>query len=411
MNRVVFLIAITVTAGCGRVADPSLFDPTLQAGAAAIVRSGGPALRVLHSFGAGKDGKAPQAALLDLNGTLFGTTPGGGAFTNGCNYGCGTLFSIVSGTEQVVHSFGEGTDGAVPVGTVISKNGTLFGTTQSGGNYCAGSTGCGTVFSVDAKGNEQVIHSFGGSGDGASPDGALLDVDGTLYGTTDSGGKYAGGTVFSIQPDGSGYKLLHSFGNGSDGAQPRSGLLYSNGAFYGTTYAGGSRTCFTYYGGCGTIFAMSAGGAERVLYRFNSYDGALPSSALIEVNGTLFGTASNGGVYGQGVVFSISPSGSKYRVLHNFGSLFDGSTPVAGLVASNRMFYGTTAGGGGGGRYGYGTIFEISQNGSTYRQLHTFDKANGYAPGASLIVANSTLYGTAASGGRFDGGTAFSFTL
>ena len=52
--------------------------------------------------------------------------------------------------------------------------------------------GCGTVFSVTPGGTEKVLHSFGEAGDGANPLWAdLIDVSGTLYGTTNAGGSYA----------------------------------------------------------------------------------------------------------------------------------------------------------------------------------------------------------------------------
>src|ERR1700733_14806831 len=62
-----------------------------------------------------------------------------------------------------------------------------------------------------------VIHSFGGSGDGARPDADLIDVDGTFYGTTSGGGEYDRGTVFSLTPSGAEY-VLHSLGGSGDGA-------------------------------------------------------------------------------------------------------------------------------------------------------------------------------------------------
>ena len=99
-------------------------------------------------------------------------------------------------------------------------NGTFYGTTIAGGAYTCYTNppfGCGTVFSVSTSGAENVLHSFGdGHSDGKGPDSGLIDVNGTLYGTTYVGGASGGGTVFSITTSGT-EQVVHSFSNGSQG--------------------------------------------------------------------------------------------------------------------------------------------------------------------------------------------------
>jgi len=134
----------------------------------------------------------------------------------------------------------------------------LYGTTDEGGTYCESSSafGCGTVFAITTSGTETVLNSFGtGSGDGSYPDAGLLNVKGTLYGTTSSGGAYAyGGTVFKITTSGA-ETVLHSFeGPAGDGSLPFAGLINVNGTLYGTTGYGGSGSCEI---GCGTVFSLS----------------------------------------------------------------------------------------------------------------------------------------------------------
>ncbi len=98
----------------------------------------------------------------------------------------------------ILHEFGRSAgDGANPSADLIDVGGTLYGTTAYGGTRNAG-----TVFSTTLGGEETVLHSFGGSRDGANPTARLLDVNGTLYGTTSSGGANSSGTVFSITPSG-----------------------------------------------------------------------------------------------------------------------------------------------------------------------------------------------------------------
>ena len=112
---------------------------------------------MIHSFGNGTDGITPSAGLIDVRGTLYGTTIAGGAS------GAGTVFSITpSGKEKVLYSFGKGTDGAGPAASLIDVNGTLYGTTQYGGTYSCDSGGsCGTIFSITPSGTEKCCTASG----------------------------------------------------------------------------------------------------------------------------------------------------------------------------------------------------------------------------------------------------------
>jgi len=150
---------------------------------------------VLYSFAGkqGKDGQLPDGGVvLDPQGNLYGTTSGGGVYcAKGDLPGCGTVFKIDnSGTETVLHSFAGriGNDGKIPGGVVLNLQGNLFGTTFYGGDGrkpgCL--SGCGTVFEVDASGNETVLYTFNGkTGEGDLPSPPLSrDLLGNLYGTT-----------------------------------------------------------------------------------------------------------------------------------------------------------------------------------------------------------------------------------
>jgi uncharacterized repeat protein (TIGR03803 family) len=210
---------------------------------------------LLYSF-AGKDGSTPLAGLVDLKGTLYGTTQNGGAIACGGNQeGCGTVFSITtSGKETVLHSFGHSGDGQYPNAGLVDVNGMLYGTTSFGGAGC-GSSGCGTVFSITTSGKETVRHSFGSSGDGRNPEAGLVNVNGMLYGTTENGG------TGSCEND-----------------------------------------------GCGTVFSVATSGKETVLHRFGvDGDGALPEAGLTDIDGTLYGTTVSYGLNGFGTVFYIKP--------------------------------------------------------------------------------------------------------
>jgi uncharacterized repeat protein (TIGR03803 family) len=242
---------------------------------------------------------------------LYGTTSNGGG--GPCYEGCGTVYAIgASGVEHVLHTFTGEADGQTPGAALLNVNGTLFGTTQGGG-----ANGEGCVYSISSSGTEEVLYSFSGA-DGASPLAPLIDVKGTLYGTTELGGEYNDGTVFSIGRSGK-EKVLYSFAGHSDGKNPLAALLEVHGTLYGLTNGGGSSNsgCDDSYGeGCGTIYSVTTKGEEKVLYAFKGgSDGWAPQDALVDVNGTLYGTTSLGGEGGGpscydagcGTIFQITP--------------------------------------------------------------------------------------------------------
>jgi|HubBroStandDraft_5_1064220.scaffolds.fasta_scaffold29554_2 uncharacterized repeat protein (TIGR03803 family) len=153
-----------------------------------------------RDFGRGKDGWGPAAGLAVMNGVLYGTTLRGGTGTACGVAGCGTVYSITrDGQEHVIHSFQGGTDGAAPYGDLVIFHDKLYGTTKNGGSTCSGN-GCGIIFSIDAAGKEEILHTFSGEPDGQWPTAGLALLNGTLYGTTRSGGSYATGTVFTLKP-------------------------------------------------------------------------------------------------------------------------------------------------------------------------------------------------------------------
>jgi len=224
------------------------------------------AYKVLHAFRGGYgDGASPDASLLNVKGTLYGTTLHGGSGRDGACYyngGCGTVYSVTtSGVENVLYSFQGGADGWQPFSRLIDVNGTLYGTTEYGGGFgCRGQRfywGCGTVYSITTSGTEKVLYRFTGGSDGANPNAGLVEIRGRLYGTTSAGGTAGRGTVFSADKSGKigGEQVLHSFGGPPDGAEPYADLIEINGTLYGTTYDGGQSGCGSK--GCGTVFALT----------------------------------------------------------------------------------------------------------------------------------------------------------
>jgi uncharacterized repeat protein (TIGR03803 family) len=321
--------------------------------------------KVLHRFGSGADGAIPAARLEELNGRLYGTTVVGGEFGNG------TVYSITtSGKEKVLHSFEGGyADGSEPTGNLIKVNGALYGTTYIGGgtsSLCSGS-GCGTVFSISTAGVEKVVHRFDQASDGQLPEAGLAKVHGVLYGTTASGGAYppsGKGTIFSVTTSGQ-ENVLYRFQGSPDAEEPQASLLNLGGTLYGTTLSGGTSTRCT--DGCGAVFSVTTNGVETVLHSFGgAEDGLYPSAPLIKVDGVLYSTTSEGGTASQqcgngcGTVFSITKTGVE-SVAYEFSGGTMGWYPLSGLLHVDRKLYGTAAYGGSGcAGDGCGIVFALS---------------------------------------------------
>ncbi|MFZ0031819.1 MAG: choice-of-anchor tandem repeat GloVer-containing protein [Candidatus Cybelea sp.] len=308
---------------------------------------------VVYRFKGGTDGFAPSGGLIDVNGELFGTTSTG-ANGSACSYGCGTVFKLTADgkSKKLLYTFAGGTDGADPVAGLIVVGGSLYGTTEYGGiktKLC--SAGCGTIFKVTTRGSERIVYRFKGGKDGAQPVSRLITLDGTLYGTTEFGGESTPfcakgcGTLFRVSAGGS-EKLVHRFKYGplsDDGAFPMAGPTAMGGDLYGTTFGGGKI-------GDGTVFkANASSGAETVLHSFHcchtKRDGAFPVARLTRVRELLYGTTRNGGTGGAGTIFEIAPSGSE-SIVHSFMDRPDGAQPHDSLFLMNGTLYGTTASGG-----------------------------------------------------------------
>src|SRR5262249_19294654 len=96
------------------------------------------------------------------------------------------------------------------------------------------------------------LYSFKDGNDGSNPNGLVLATNGILYGTANSAGSSAKGTVFRVTTNGA-LTTLNAFTGGNDGALPRAGLIQvADGNFYGATYYGGPNDY-------GRVFRMTAG--------------------------------------------------------------------------------------------------------------------------------------------------------
>lgn len=302
-------------------------------------------------------------------------------------------------TFKLLYSFKGNPDGQNPYAGMVAVKGTLYGTTELGGK-----NDFGVFYKVSTTGTERVLHAFGGaaSSDGSDPYGTLVALGGALYGTTYYGGRAPAdyGTVYKASTAGDEHAVC-SF-TSSQGEFTFAGVSALNGALYGTTYQGGKKNY-------GTVYGCTASGKVRVLHNFTlSPDGAYAYAPPAALGGALYGTTYQGGTkqntYGYGIVYKVTPSG-EYRVLHKFaGYPKDGAYPYAGLLVLHGKLYGATASGG---ASNYGTIFEIDTSG-TERVVYSFKGApDGAAPHAAPIALNGTLYGTTSSGGQSNQGVVY----
>jgi uncharacterized repeat protein (TIGR03803 family) len=329
------------------------------------VNKDGSGFTVLHNFEGGQDGAGPNGLMRGRDGVLYGTTGGANTDTPG-----GTVFKIHedgSGYEVLKRFVGSADvypDGAGPSGRLVyGSDGVLYGATSGGGLYHAG-----TIFKINTDGSGfLVLHSLNDSlpnPEGFDPSGGVLEgSDGSLYGTAHLGGLAPNGTLFKLQKDGSGFRVLWYFDGYYPG--PSSLIQGSDGALYGTT---------TGIDGApepNSLFKIQLDGSGYTLLGALMPDDGLAPGALIQgSDGELYDTAGIGGsswhtdpvLYGSGTIFRMRTDGTGFQVLKNFNPSSatnppDGETPYAGLVqASDGAFYGTT---GFGGSAGNGVLFKL----------------------------------------------------
>ena len=324
-------------------------------------------------------------------------------------------------------------------GVVADASGALYGTALQGGSH-----NMGVVFKLTppalagGKWTQTVLHSFAGKNDGSFPGSPLIfDNQGSLYGTTETGGAGKAGIVFKLAPPAAGSStwtetVICAFNAASTGSYPVAGLaMDKTGALYAAALGGGS-------GGMGTVVKLtppSPGAAAwkaTVIHNFKggSSDGAAPGASLVvDPSGNLYGTAQSGGDANLGVIYRLSPpsagsSAWKYADLHwfsadiNVSAGADGALPEGSPVLDAQgNLYGTTFAGGAKSDNNGGTIWQLSppapgKSGWVKTLLWSFGGHNDGAGPAAGLTADGTgaFYGTTTAGGAFDNGTVFKLT-
>jgi uncharacterized repeat protein (TIGR03803 family) len=361
---------------------------------------------LLYNFLGPPDARLPLSSVVEVQGKFYGSA-GGGSDNSGAFFRIERSGGVFR--DSILYSFTGGVDGNYPFGEIAAgPNGTFFGATEGGG---PGADGAIYEISPNGKRYQETVIATGGGG---SPNGVMLDASGTLYGTTVDGG--GSGDVFKLTPSGSGFTqtILYYFRGDADGGAPRANVIEdANGALYGTTMNGG-----TY--GAGTIFKLTptaSGYLEQVIHALRGRDdGANPTAPLtFGKNGKLFGTTYYGGGpanLGSVIELKLDAHGYSERVIYSFQGGQDGEYPFAGLTLGHHgILYGTTAGGG---AYNQGTIFALTPlAGGGYAEsvVHTFQgyPNDGGTPDSALLAVKDAFYSLTSTGGVCCG-TFFEFT-
>ena len=375
-------------------------------------------------------GVRPSAALLEgSDGALYGTTTAGGSDT-----AFGSVFKIQKDGSgyTTLWRFRDTLQVALQLphysALMEGSDGALYGTSAGGGSAFSG-----MIYRLNKNGSGfAVLRSFGLTpDDGRVPIGALLEgADGALYGITAGGGgphfeTFFRGTLYKLNKDGSGYTVVHSFGQvAGDGAMSLQDsslgieaggtrlVRGSDGAIYGAARIGGCLSCSGVGLGYGTVFKLNGDGSGYttvMVFTNGPAEVNRPNGSLMEgSDGFLYGTSSTGGANGWGGVFKLYKNGDSYTVLQSLSLKGLGpQSPVFELVqGSDGKIYGTSAGGG---STNLGTVFRLNPDGRDFSMVWNFDRTggDGWDPRALMEGSDGLLYGTTSQGGRADAGTLF----
>ncbi len=320
-------------------------------------------LTTLHSFNS-TDGASPDGGVIfGPDGSLYGMTTWGGNYGYGTVYRLRPSPTICTSAlcpweESLLYSFTGGADGQYPGygNLVFDHSGNLYGTTSSGGDGNGG-----VVFKLtpsNGSWTESVLWNFSGSAGGLSPEsGLIFDNAGNLYGTTNYGGTYGAGTVYEVSPSGSGWSEQTLASIDFPNAITCGGVVMDG---HGNLF--GASGCFV-PGQPGGVFELTPSNGSwtfNVLHAFtsSSYNEGPYDTPTLDAAGNVYGTSISTGAYGGGEVFKLTPSNGGWTYTSTSFDFTNGDGPTGSVIldaAGN--IYGTTFSDG---SDGFGTVWEIT---------------------------------------------------
>ena len=330
------------------------------------------------------------------NGLIYGLTQNGGANQDG------QLFSYdpAQGIFKYLADFDALITGSAPMGVLTeAPDGKLYGITHEGGlcNY-------GTIFSYDLVGGGAIIQErcFDWN-DGVEPfDGLVLASNGLLYGMTYAGGGSGDGVIFSFETGTGIYTMLHEFNTSAHGGKPYGRLFQaSDGALYGTASAGGLN-------GEGILFKFDINlDLFSLRINFDGTNGAYPNGSLIEYEGYLYGVTTDGGVSDEGLLFRYDKAANTITKLADFYGNDYGKHPYGTLaIGPEGKLFGQTYLGG---KYGSGIMFDYNTATSVFTKRFDFmqSEEGSLNIGGLMLGTDGWVYGTTREGGEYQGGTIY----
>lgn len=296
--------------------------------------------------------------------------------------------SAADPTFDVIFSFPNSPDEYIGYSTSLSAiDGKIFGVTRN----LVAPLGRNVIYSINPDGtNYQVLHSFSYSGPDRSV-GQLISVGNRIYGTTSVANTTSLdhlGSIFSMNPDGSDFQTIYSF-DGTAGINPLAGLTLQGSKLYGTTSRSGINPG-------PTVFSIALDGSDfQTVYDFGAgtTQPHFSTSPLTITNGRIYGVSEQGGTNHDGTIFSMNLDGSDFSILHSF-NIADGNQPDSELLQVGDRLYGTANEGG---PYASGTVFSINLDGSDFQLIHSLGPSgtggDGAYPVGDLVEIGGRIYG------------------
>lgn len=298
---------------------------------------------------------------------------------------------------ELLHQFTGATDGANGIiGLTEVPGNKIFGVMKQGGNDNGG-----TLFSINTNGTGFTVHHHFTSATGFEPESKLVYFDGKLFGTVRQGGDNGLGVLYAIDADGSNYRVLRHFETSFATGDPFGNIQITiEGRVFG---------CYPQHHIDNSFVANrlwksdTSGSNAQNFFSVDQRAHGQYNLGIILSNDTIFLTTQEMGRHQGGVISVVDTVGNSATALHHFGFVADGFWPKTGLIrGSDARLYGTASVGG---PDGNGVVFSVNASGTGFFATHRFSDAEGYEPVGELLEAsNGKIYGALHFGGPINTG-------